>query len=423
MLFAAYVFGALVPMHCGLAAAAAAIPLTLIAPRKSGRWRWPILLVAAGVLGAWTAGSAADEETFPTGPIYKGRVTAVTISGAMIRAEGNSRLWVPGRFVVDGVMRGDRLEVAGWRQGRFVSPSLLRIRPASGAARKLRGELAELMERRLSPSMVSAVSQTLLLGYRARMPRRARDAFRRGGVTHLLAVSGMHVGMVALIALLLLRGVLGRGWASTATAVVIVASYAVLTGLRPSAVRASVMAIAALVWLQAVGGSPGLLWLWGAAGVVVLAADPAAVHDAGAQMSFGAVLALILAGRTFDLRPPPLAWMANGIYAGLVVTVALAPIVTACYGEVRPLGPLLTVLSLPLVIGVMALSPLALIPVVGGAFGRLLEWTVWLWLRVVEAVNCDGMAVGGVGSLLAWICVLGLLIISRRWRGLHLRLR
>lgn len=424
LLVMAFAAGALCGLPGSVPAALLASTAGLLAPRRAGMLRWVPLMAAAALLGGGLR-SPADgvRGRLPEGPIYKGTVTAVTASGAMLETAGGAHLWVPGRFATRGLMRGDAMEVAGWRSGRFISPSLLRTEAGGGAVRRLRGRLALLLEQRLSPVLVSATAQTLLLGYRGRMPRRARESFRNGGVTHLLAVSGMHVGMVAAMALLLLRRALGRGWATVLTACGIVILYAALTGLRPSAVRAAVMACAALVWMRSAGGSPGLLWLWGAAAAVVLAGDPGSVFDTGAQMSFGAVLALILAGRSFRFRPRPLAWVADGLYAGLVVTVALAPLVSATYGDMRPLGPLLTVVSLPLVMAVMVLALPAAIPVVGPPFGRLLEWVVWAWSRAVEGISGGGVEVAGRGWLLAWGLALALLLLAGRWRGLHRRLR
>lgn len=420
----AFAAGALCGLPGSLPAALVAAVCGLAAPSRAGPLRWGLLLASAALLGGSLAPPGSAETGHPPrGPIYKGEVTAVTASGAMIASGDGRRLWVPGRYGEEGIMRGDSMAVAGWRRGRFLTPSLATARPAGGPLRELRGNLARLLERRLQPRLVSATAQTLLLGFRGRMPRRARDGFREGGVTHLLAVSGMHVGMVAALALLVLRRALGRGWGATLLACASVALYAAVTGLRPSAVRAAVMASAALLWLRWAGGTPGLLWLWGAAAAVVLAADPMAVFDTGAQMSFGAVLALILAGRTFDLRPRPLAWAADGLYAGLVVTVALAPLVSAAYGDMRPLGPVLTVVSLPLVMGVMVLSLPAVVPWVGRPFARLLEWVVWSWNSAVEAISAGGVEVAGRAGLLAWGLLLGLLVLAARWRGLHRRLR
>ncbi len=411
-------------MPGGLPAAVVAAGCGFLVPARAGPLRWlPMLLGAAALGGSLPAPGSEAASPLPTGPIYKGRVSAVTVSGAMLRIEGGRRLWVRGRFGARGVMRGDSMAVSGWRSGRFLDPAMVVTRPKNGLVRSIRGSLAALMERRLTPRPVSATAQTLLLGFRGRMPRTARNSFRDGGITHLLAVSGMHVGMVAALVLLILRGGLGRCWMTALLACTAVVAYAAMTGLRPSAARAAVMACAAVLWMQAAGGTPGLLWLWGAAAAVVLSADPSAVYDTGAQMSFGAVLALILAGRSFGFRPRPLAWAADGLYAGIVVTVALAPLVSSAYGDMRPLGPVLTVVSLPLVMTVMVLSMPALIPWAGRPFARLLEWVVWTWSKAVEGISAEGVEVTGKTALVGWAVVLGLLVLVRRWRGLHRRLR
>jgi ComEC/Rec2-related protein len=404
-------------------AAAGGIAAAFIPGLPAGIGRVLLAVAALSAGGLVRPSDRQASEPPSAGGIYKGKVSAVTASGAMMERRGLPPVWIPGRLWERSVMLGDSLDVLGWRRGRFLTASAVRARQDGGPVRRLRGRLAAVMEARLAPRQVSSIAQTVLLGYRGRLPQELRRSFREGGVIHLLAVSGLHAGMVAALALLLLRRLAGKGWLSAAGACLAVCAYAAVTGMRPSAMRAAVMASAALVWLQAAGDRPDLLWLWGAAAAVVLAADPRAVFDPGAQMSFGAVLALIAAGRRFSFRPRPLAWAADGLYAGLVVTVALAPLVTSCYGEMRPLGPLLTVVSLPLLMSVMVMAPAAMLPAAGAPFAAVLEWLVYLWTRAVGWMQGGGVAVEGGGPLLLWVLALALLLVFRRWNGLHRRLR
>ncbi len=117
-------------------------------------------------------------------------------------------------------------------------------------------------------------------------------AFLASGTAHFLAVSGLHVGLVAGGVLLIAR-LLGLGRRTTAAAVVVVVlAYALMTELKPSVVRAAI-----LVWVLCLGwavGRPALrLNSLAAAVILVLAIRPGDLFTTGFQLSFGVVLGLV----------------------------------------------------------------------------------------------------------------------------------
>lgn len=140
----------------------------------------------------------------------------------------------------------------------------------------------------------SALVAALLSGERSGISDTVRDLFRETGTIHILSVSGYHVAIAGSLVYLLMgaaarrRPLLAAFLCSLTTG-----AYTQFSGARPPAVRATVMATAA-VFLSALGvRSPGTA-VWSLAAAVVLATYPGAAFDAGAQMSFIAVLILIV---------------------------------------------------------------------------------------------------------------------------------
>lgn len=131
------------------------------------------------------------------------------------------------------------------------------------------------------------------LGARENTPEELEESFRRSGTMHLFAVSGLHVGVVA--GLLLGGLLLCRVPRRTAVLIVIplVLFYAVLTGLRPSALRAGLMLAVVLAGFS-VKEKPNLLNSLGLAALLILGFDTQQLFLPGFQLSFAVLLFIAL---------------------------------------------------------------------------------------------------------------------------------
>ncbi len=198
-------------------------------------------------------------------------------------------------------------------------------------------------------------------GDRAQLDPEIQALLRRTGTAHLLAISGFHVGTVALIigglarlclrplALLRPQGVLpaAHWWVGAMAALM----YCLFAGSPVSAQRATL-----LVWGAAVARSRGAtvrpLGLLGLAAVAVLGADPGAVSSAGFQLSFGAVAGILQIGPRLsrwvppDL-PPPLPWLIAGLITTAAASLGTLPAVAWWFQALSPTSPLANLFALP----------------------------------------------------------------------------
>ena len=134
----------------------------------------------------------------------------------------------------------------------------------------------------------AALLKGLLLGEKHALPKEVREAFNRVGVSHVLAVSGLHVGLIAGVLFFVFRlfGLPSRRatWVTVAALIV----YVFVVDLRPSVVRASIMAGVILIGLTIERDAD--LWnVLGMAALVILLIWPQSLFDVGFQLSFGAV--------------------------------------------------------------------------------------------------------------------------------------
>ncbi|HEX5369338.1 MAG TPA: ComEC/Rec2 family competence protein, partial [Dehalococcoidia bacterium] len=138
----------------------------------------------------------------------------------------------------------------------------------------------------------SALARGILLGQRAAIPPDLTNDLNRAGISHLIAISGYNVMLVAGFVTAALAWLIGRRQATLAAMLVVVA-YSVFVGASPSVLRAMVMA---LVMLGAtLAGRPGrALGAVALTGAVLAAWRPLIIDDVSFQLSFAATLGIVL---------------------------------------------------------------------------------------------------------------------------------
>ncbi len=270
-----------------------------------------------------------------------------------------------------------------------------------------------------------AVLEGVVLGDDNGLSPELKQAFRRSGLYHLLAVSGANVVLLAtgMLGLAWAVGV-SRAWAHVA-ALGAIGAYVLAVGPQPSVIRAAVSGAAtSIAWLMARERDPWHVLLLAA--VVLLAWNPYALLDAGFQLSFAAVAAIFLAAGPLlrELEGYPVhAKIAAAVALSAACSVATAPILWLQFGAVPLLaipanalvepavGPLLG-----LAFATAALDPVA--PSLAASLASLNGWIaayVTFCARAVAAVpfaqvSGTGAALAAAGSLVAaayaW----------RRWR-------
>jgi len=233
------------------------------------------------------------------------------------------------------------------------------------------------------------------------------EAFRRSGLTHLLAVSGSHVafvvgGVVALLRSILLRidSVARRYEVSRIAAALglpIALAYEQLAGDSGSARRATIMA-AIILLVRAAGRRPSLPRTMGVSVLAALAIDPLAPFDLSFVLSIAATLGLVSIGPFIDrpaARVPLLPkFVRQAITATLAASIACAPLIAGLSGALPALGLVANVVAVP--IGELAALPLCN---AAAALGALSDGPLTRW--VGEATSGSLVLLRGVARLAA----------------------
>jgi competence protein ComEC len=326
--------------------------------------------------------------------------SAVVEAGAVVSLRGHLRR--PGGFRNPGDPDRRRVEerrgyVAVLAPSRGTGLVVLRgPPPPSRRVARIRASLRAAVSARFPDPAVRPLMLALLTGDSSGIAETVRADFRRAGLAHVLAVSGLHVGLLAGAVLVVVTSLLARlrvplaprAALTAALVVALLGTLVLVIGPRPSVARAALMGSILVLRRLLQRPGQGLRDALALAMALQLAADPSALFDPGFQLSHAAVFGLACVRREGGA-------LRSGLRASTAATVATAPLVAWHFGPV-PLGGLVTnVAGLPLtavvVTGGMLGLALALAPVTAaaGAAARALLFVaeagadVLGWARIV----------------------------------------
>ena len=315
-----------------------------------------------------------------------------------------------------------------------------RIAPATGAGSVLAGVRAALLGglNSVIPEPEAALGAGILLGVRASIAPEINEAFAIAGLTHVVAISGWNIAIVAALVAAMARPLEkrpGGRYSSATVAATTVAGYVLLTGASPSVVRAALMAGCMLV--ARLGGSRAhAASALGLAALLMLLVAPAVLWDVGFQLSLLATAGLIWFGAPIERRLPGWpAWIREPVALTLAAQVTTLPVILVNFERLSLVAPLANVLVVPFVPMAMLFSAVASvvglidgavhIPLAGDAFAWFAGGSAWLVLRVIVAL---GSAVGSLpyaavevtvppAFAVAWLPIVGLATWALRSEG------
>jgi competence protein ComEC len=252
----------------------------------------------------------------------------------------------------------------------------------------LRSRLAQGISDSL-PEPEASLATGILLGSRAQLPPDLRQDMNTTSTSHMVAVSGQNVTMIAALIIAMLTGVIGRRSAAW-LALTAIAGYALLIGGQPSVVRGAIMGALYVISI-ATGRQNTALIALALAGAVMTGLNPHVAHDVSFQLSFAATLGLILlapalsnlAHRALAAHPDTLHF--PGARTGIEVTamtlaatVFTLPITAMNFERVSLVAPLANLFAVPAFVLVAISSAVVAIAenLIPGS-GWLLSWVAW----------------------------------------------
>ncbi|MCH7548338.1 MAG: ComEC/Rec2 family competence protein, partial [Candidatus Krumholzibacteriota bacterium] len=273
------------------------------------------------------------------------------------------------RLMISGARRNRRNAIAGMA-GEFRATSQQRLEGFDGDPVRrqifwpLHRRARMVLSRRLGGG--SSLALALSLGERGFISRHQRREFVRLGISHLFALSGMHLGILAALVVLILPG---RPWWGTALLAAGLCLFVLVVGDIDSLERALVMALLALL-ARALGRPVRPLHIWASAACLLLWREPVSLASVGLQFSLLATLGVLV---TLERLRFTRAWVRNSgrlhrtfigigatIAIGVGATLAVLPLQLHYFEVVSPIGPIATVVFTP-VAGTLLITSLLLV--------------------------------------------------------------
>ena len=304
--------------------------------------------------------------------------------------------------------------------------------PARSLLYGLRHRVSESIDSAL-PEPQASLAQALLLGLRGRMPQEITEDFRSTGTSHLLAISGLHVGVLLAVSLGASVWLVGRRrQLYLALPLGAIWLYALVSGLSPSVERAAIMGSIYLLAL-AIGRPRSILPALGMAAAVMAAIEPQILRQVSFQLSFTAVAGIALLTHRVNTgvaTGSPAWWEGFPLFTSdgggwrkgllrallLVVAVSVAatlatlPLIAFNFHRIPTLGIPATVMALPALPFLLITSAIsAIFDMVHPQVGQAVGWSAWvfleyiLWIvRLFAQVPGSAISVPSFSSLLVW---------------------
>jgi len=231
---------------------------------------------------------AADSPAFP--PLSFNYGDRVRLK-AKLRLPRNFRN--PGAFDYEGYLRGIGISVLASVRAEDIEllPGRSGSRLGFWRSRIRHSILAHMRDGRLWSRDDAALFAAMILGDDSLLLRNVREEFQMTGVYHLLVVSGMNVALLAFAVFWLARRLRCPGWAASLITIALAVFYAYIAGMGVPVQRAVLMLSLFLV-ARLLYRDRSSLNATGFAALVVLVLSPAALFDAGFQLTFLALLAI-----------------------------------------------------------------------------------------------------------------------------------
>ena len=246
------------------------------------------------------------------------------------------------------------------------------------------------------------ILSALTLGYRENLDKDVQRSFSVSGAMHVLAVSGLHTGIVwgIVVWLLTLGGWFKplweekwKRWLLNIIAIVLIWMYAFVTGLSPSVMRSALMlsfwALSGLLGKQISRWNP----LFSAA-MIILIINPLALWSVSFQLSFAAVAGIMLIGqkmqRSISFKGRMLQYVGGLMLVSVAAQIATMPLTMHYFGQTSNYFALTNLVVIPMagVLLVLGFGTLAMSwCVIGEWLGVATKWCTWLLREVVEWIE------------------------------------
>lgn len=317
-----------------------------------------------------------------------------------------------------GITHQVYLKAYQWRHINYPSGNI-----AQRFAYRFRDSLLEIFRKQNISGREFGVAAALLLGYTNGIDPELRSEYSATGAMHILSVSGMHVGIIYIF-LEMLLGFMSRNrrlrLIKTIVLMLFIWSYALITGLSPSVIRAAAM-LSFVIMGRALDRSPDMFNILSASLILILSTNPYLIMDIGFQLSYIAVIGIIVMYKPIHGIFTISSWILEKIWSivacSLAATIATLPLTLFAFHQFPNYFIITNIAVVPLssliiYFGIASLifSP---IQVVSTLIASFFSWLVWLLNSIIHFIDdLPGSTLRGIFLTFEQMLLLYILIIA-----------
>lgn len=296
----------------------------------------------------------------------------------------------------------------------FVAPERVEVighnaeLPLLDYAFKVRNVLKKRIEHYLPDKETQAIALALLVGVKDFLSEDLKTAYASAGAMHVLAVSGLHVGILYMILLGFLKPLENRKGGNVLIAMIailVIWTYTFITGMSPSVLRAATM-FSVFATSKAIARESNIYNSLGIAAFILMMFDPNLIFEVGFQLSFLAVTGIVYLQpkiyRLFYAKNYFLdkVWMITAV--SIAAQISTLPLTVYYFHQFPTYFFLSNLVVIPgamviMIGGIGMLALGSLIDILGVVIGWLLHWVIWFMNWIVQLVEQIP------GSLITWL--------------------
>lgn len=261
------------------------------------------------------------------------------------------------------------------------------------------------------------IIKAVLLGDKSQLKDDTKAIFSAAGTAHVLAVSGLHVGIISSIILLLLSG-FDNQKLKFILFTALIFTYAAITGFSPSVLRAGLMAVV-LYFVYSAERRPNFLNIIAFSLVLLIFIEPSIIYSPAFQMSGLSILSIALIYPVFSSgirkilffpNSKSADYIINSFSVSLAVSVIVSPLTAYYFRTFSLVSPLANLFIIPLISAIMIFSVISLIiSVLYFPFGLFYAGSVNILLKLCIIINQAAMHISDFAlskENLFWIAIL-----------------